>query len=139
MVLLALSKRDINPRVSGWQRKNQGHHRQFFRLSPAGATPEMGTPSGVMVGHGAVMGSDSFDGRGGLNGVIPHTVLAAHTEKSAAEVELSLRRHAAIGLLRAASYVQLINGGTPSIEPCGPTRYTEIGLEMCSLDVLAGL
>jgi putative aminopeptidase FrvX len=41
--------------------------------------------------------------------------------------------------LTDASYVQLVNGGTPSIDLCWPTRYTHTGVELCSLDDLAGL
>lgn len=108
-------------------------------LVAAGDTPEMGTPNGVMVGHGPVMGLYSFHGRGTLNGVIPHPGLVAHTEKSAAKAKLSLQRHATVGMLTDASYVQLVNGGTPSIDLCWPTRYTHTGVEMCSLDDLAGL
>jgi putative aminopeptidase len=108
-------------------------------LVAAGDTPEMGTPNGVMVGHGPVMGLYSFHGRGTLNGVIPHPGLVAHTEASAAKAKLSLQRHATVGLLTDASYVQFVNGGTPSIDLCWPTRYTHTGVEMCSLDDLAGL
>jgi len=108
-------------------------------LVPAGDTPEMGTPNGVMVGAGPVMGLYSFHGRGTLNEIIPHPGLVAHTEKSAAKAKLSLQRHATVGMLTDASYVQLVNGGTPSIDLCWPTRYTHTGVEMCSLDDLAGL
>lgn len=108
-------------------------------LVAAGDTPEMGAPNGVQVGHGPVMGLYSFHGRGTLNGVIPHPGLVAHTEKSAAKAKVSLQRHATVGLLTDASYVQLVNGGTPSIELCWPTRYTHTGVEMCSLDDLEGL
>jgi putative aminopeptidase len=108
-------------------------------LVASGDTPEMGTPNGVELGKGPVMGLYSFHGRGTLNGVIPHPGLVAHTEKSAAKAKISLQRHATVGLLTDASYVQFVNGGTPSIDLCWPTRYTHTGVEMCSLDDLAGL
>jgi putative aminopeptidase FrvX len=78
-------------------------------LVAAGDTPEMGAPNGVLVGAGPV------------------------------KAKVSLQRHATVGLLTDASYVQLVNGGTPSIDLCWPTRYTHTGVELCSLDDLAGL
>jgi putative aminopeptidase FrvX len=108
-------------------------------LVAAADTPEMGTPNGVVVGGGPVMGLYSFHGRGTLNGVIPHPALVSHTEKAAEAVNVSLQRHATVGLLTDASYVQLVNGGTPVIDLCWPTRYTHTGVEMCSLDDLQGL
>jgi putative aminopeptidase FrvX len=108
-------------------------------LVAAGDTPEMGTPNGIEVGRGPVMGLYSFHGRGTLNGVIPHPGLVDMTEKAAAKGNISLQKHATVGLLTDASYVQLVNGGTPSIDLCWPTRYTHTGVEMCSLDDLHGL
>jgi putative aminopeptidase FrvX len=108
-------------------------------LVAAGDTPEMGTPNGVRVGAGPVMGLYSFHGRGTLNGVIPHPALVAHTEASAEAAGLNLQRHATVGLLTDASYVQLVNGGTPVIDLSWPTRYTHTGTEVCSLDDLEGL
>jgi putative aminopeptidase FrvX len=108
-------------------------------LVAAADTPEMGTPNGVVVGGGPVMGLYSFHGRGTLNGVIPHPALVSHTEKAAQAANVSLQRHATVGLLTDASYVQLVNGGTPVIDLCWPTRYTHTGVEMCSLDDLQGL
>ena len=108
-------------------------------LVAAGDTPEMGTPNGVEVGKGPVMGLYSFHGRGTLNGVIPHPALVSHTEKAAKKAGVPLQRHATVGLLTDASYVQLVNAGTPVIDLCWPTRYTHTGVEMCSLDDLAGL
>jgi putative aminopeptidase FrvX len=108
-------------------------------LVAAGDTPEMGTPNGIEVGRGPVMGLYSFHGRGTLNGVIPHPGLVDMTEKAAAKGKIPLQKHATVGLLTDASYVQLVNGGTPSIDLCWPTRYTHTGVEMCSLDDLHGL
>ena len=108
-------------------------------LVAAGDTPEMGTPNGVAVGHGPVMGLYSFHGRGTLNGVIPHPGLVEMVEKSATGTKTPLQKHATVGLLTDASYVQFVNGGTPSLDLCWPTRYTHTGVEMCSLDDLEGL
>lgn len=108
-------------------------------LVAAGDTPEMGTPNGVRVGEGPVMGLYSFHGRGTLNGVIPHPGLVAHAEESARAAGLALQRHATVGILTDASYVQLVNGGTPVIDLSWPTRYTHTGVELCSLDDLEGL
>ena len=108
-------------------------------LVAAGDTPEMGAPNGVLVGEGPVMGLYSFHGRGTLNGVIPHPGLVAHTEASASAAKLNLQRHATVGILTDASYVQLVNGGTPVIDLSWPTRYTHTGIEVCSLDDLEGL
>ena len=108
-------------------------------LVAAGDTPEMGAPNGVALGKGPVMGLYSFHGRGTLNGVIPHPGLVTMVENSAATASTPLQRHATMGLLTDASYVQFVNGGTPSLDLCWPTRYTHTGIEMCSLDDLKGL
>jgi putative aminopeptidase FrvX len=108
-------------------------------LVAAGDTPEMGAPNGVEVGKGPVMGLYSFHGRGTLNGVIPHPGLVDMTEKAATAKNIALQRHATIGMLTDASYVQLVNGGIPSIDLGWPTRYTHTGVELCSLDDLAAL
>jgi putative aminopeptidase FrvX len=108
-------------------------------LVAAGDTPEMGTPNGVEVGGGPVMGLYSFHGRGTLNGVIPHPGLVKMVEETSAQHKLPLQRHATVGLLTDASYVQLVNGGTPAIDLCWPTRYTHTGVEMCSLGDLEKL
>ena len=108
-------------------------------LVAAGDTPEMGAPNGITVGDGPVMGLYSFHGRGTLNGVIPHPGLVDMVEKTANKGKIPLQKHATVGLLTDASYVQFVNGGTPSLDLCWPTRYTHTGVEMCSLDDLAGL
>ena len=108
-------------------------------LVAAGDTPEMGTPNGIEVGAGPVMGLYSFHGRGTLNGVIPHPGLVRMVDDSATRAAITTQRHATVGLLTDASYVQLVNGGTPSIDLCWPTRYTHTGVEMCSLDDLEQL
>lgn len=108
-------------------------------LVAAGDTPEMGTPNGIEVGGGPVMGLYSFHGRGTLNGVIPHPGLVQLVDGAAERGSLPLQRHATVGLLTDASYVQLVNGGTPSVDLCWPTRYTHTGVELCSLDDLEQL
>lgn len=108
-------------------------------LVASGDTPEMGTPNGIAMGEGPVMGLYSFHGRGTLNGVIPHPELVAMVEESASKRNAALQKHATVGLLTDASYVQFVNGGTPSLDLCWPTRYTHTGVEMCSLDDLEGL
>jgi putative aminopeptidase FrvX len=108
-------------------------------LVAAADTPEMGSPNGVEVGRGPVMGLYSFHGRGTLNGVIPHPGLVEMVERSAAKRKIPLQRHATVGLLTDASYVQFVNGGTPSLDLCWPTRYTHTGVELCSLDDLENL
>jgi putative aminopeptidase FrvX len=105
----------------------------------AGDTPEMGQPNAVELGKGPVMGLYSFHGRGTLNGVIPHPGLVKLVEDQAAHASLPLQKHATVGLLTDASYVQFANGGTPSLDLCWPTRYTHTGVEMCALDDLEGL
>jgi putative aminopeptidase FrvX len=85
------------------------------------------------------MGLYSFHGRGTLNGVIPHPGLVEMVEKSATGTKTPLQKHATVGLLTDASYVQFVNGGTPSLDLCWPTRYTHTGVELCSLDDLEGL
>jgi putative aminopeptidase len=108
-------------------------------LVASGDTPEMGTPNGISLGGGPVMGLYSFHGRGTLNGVIPHPGLVAMVEASATKRAALLQKHATVGLLTDASYVQFVNGGTPSLDLCWPTRYTHTGVEMCSLEDLEGL
>ena len=105
-------------------------------LVAAADTPEMDAPNGVEVGAGPVMGLFSFHGRGTLNGLIPHPGLVSQVEAAAAKAKVSLQRHATMGLLTDGSYVQLVHGGTPTIDLCWPTRYTHSGVEVCSLNDL---
>jgi putative aminopeptidase FrvX len=60
-------------------------------------------------------------------------------EESAKSQKVDLQRHATIGLLTDASYVQLVGEGVACVDVAWPTRYTHSGVEVCSLDDLEQL
>lgn len=108
-------------------------------LVAASDTPDIPGGNGVKVGHGPVVGTYTFHGRGTLNGLIPHPKMVALVESAAQSTQVTLQRHATIGLLTDASYVQLVGNGVACVDLAWPTRYTHSGVESCSIDDLEGL
>ena len=102
-------------------------------------TPDIHGGNAVEVGAGPVVGTYTFHGRGTLNGLIPHPRLLALVEEAADAQKVDLQRHATIGLLTDASYVQLVGEGIACVDVAWPTRYTHSGVEVCSLDDLEDL
>jgi len=108
-------------------------------LVAASDTPDIDSGNSVKVGSGPVVGTYTFHGRGTLNGLIPNPRLLAVIEDTAKTEKVLLQRHATIGLLTDASYVQLVGEGVACVDVAWPTRYTHSGVEVCSLDDLEGL
>ena len=108
-------------------------------LVAASDTPDIDGGNSVRVGSGPVVGTYTFHGRGTLNGLIPHPRLLSVVEDAAKAEKVALQRHATIGLLTDASYVQLVGEGVACVDVAWPTRYTHSGVELCSLDDLEGL
>ncbi len=108
-------------------------------LVAASDTPDIDGGNSVKVGSGPVVGTYTFHGRGTLNGLIPHPRLLSLIEDAAKTQKVDLQRHATIGLLTDASYVQLVGEGVACVDVAWPTRYTHSGVEVCSLDDLEGL
>lgn len=108
-------------------------------LVAASDTPDIDGGNAVLVGAGPVVGTYTFHGRGTLNGLIPHPRLLSVVEAAAKAQKIDLQRHATIGLLTDASYVQLVGKGIACVDVAWPTRYTHSGVELCSLDDLEGL
>ena len=54
-------------------------------------------------------------------------------------LKVNLQRHATIGFLTDASYVQLVGEGVACVDLAWPTRYTHSGVESCSIDDLDSL
>ena len=108
-------------------------------LVAASDTPDIPSGNGVRIGSGPVVGTYTFHGRGTLNGLIPHPKMVELVEKSAASKKIKLQRHATLGLLTDASYVQLVGKGVATVDLAWPTRYTHSGVESCSLEDLEGL
>jgi len=108
-------------------------------LVAASDTPDIEGGNSVRVGSGPVVGTYTFHGRGTLNGLIPHPRLLSVVEDAAKAENVALQRHATIGLLTDASYVQLVGEGVACVDVAWPTRYTHSGVELCSLDDLEGL
>lgn len=108
-------------------------------LVAASDTPDIDGGNAVQVGAGPVVGTYTFHGRGTLNGLIPHPRLLGVVEAAAKSQKIYLQRHATIGLLTDASYVQLVGKGIACVDVAWPTRYTHSGVELCSLDDLEGL
>jgi putative aminopeptidase FrvX len=65
--------------------------------------------------------------------------LLSLVEEAAKSQKVDLQRHATIGLLTDASYVQLVGEGVACVDVAWPTRYTHSGVEVCSLDDLEQL
>jgi len=91
------------------------------------------------VGAGPVVGTYTFHGRGTLNGLIPHPKMVELVDNAAASKKIKLQRHATLGLLTDASYVQLVGKGVATVDLAWPTRYTHSGVESCSMDDLENL
>jgi putative aminopeptidase FrvX len=108
-------------------------------LVAASDTPDIHGGNAVKVGSGPVVGTYTFHGRGTLNGLIPHPRLLSVIEDAAKSKKIALQRHATIGLLTDASYVQLVGEGIACVDVAWPTRYTHSGVEVCSLDDLEAL
>jgi putative aminopeptidase FrvX len=108
-------------------------------LVAASDTPDIAEGNGVRVGAGPVLGTYTFHGRGTLNGLIPHPKLVNVVDKSAKDSKITLQRHATMGLLTDASYVQLVGEGVACVDLALPTRYTHSGVESCSLNDLEDL
>jgi putative aminopeptidase FrvX len=104
-------------------------------LVAASDTPDIHGGNAVEVGAGTY----TFHGRGTLNGLIPHPRLLSLIEEAADAQKVELQRHATIGLLTDASYVQLVGEGIACVDVAWPTRYTHSGVEVCSLDDLEDL
>lgn len=108
-------------------------------LVAASDTPDIKEGNGVTVGKGPIVGTYTFHGRGTLNGLIPNPKLLAVVDQAAISTKINLQRHATMGLLTDASYVQLVGDGVACVDLAWPTRYTHSGIESCSLDDLAEL
>jgi len=105
----------------------------------AADTPDMRDRSEVKLGGGPAISLYSFNGRGTLNGVIPHPAIVRLFEETARAESLSLQRSAHIGALTDLSYVQLVGEGAASIDIGFPIRYSHSSLEVCDLNDLEGL
>jgi putative aminopeptidase FrvX len=105
-------------------------------LVAASDTPDIKDGNGVALGKGPIVGTYTFHGRGTLNGLIPNPKLLALVDQAAADLKINLQRHATIGLLTDASYVQLVGDGVACVDLAWPTRYTHSGVESCSIDDL---
>lgn len=105
-------------------------------LVAASDTPDIKEGNGVALGKGPIVGTYTFHGRGTLNGLIPNPKLLALVDQAAVKLKINLQRHATIGLLTDASYVQLVGEGVACVDLAWPTRYTHSGVESCSIDDL---
>jgi putative aminopeptidase FrvX len=108
-------------------------------LVAASDTPDIQGGNSVHVGAGPVVGTYTFHGRGTLNGLIPNPKLLSMVDDAAKAQKISLQRHATIGLLTDASYVQLVGDGIACVDVAWPTRYTHSGVEVSSLEDLESL
>ena len=103
-------------------------------LVAASDTPDIKDGNGVALGKGPIVGTYTFHGRGTLNGLIPNPKLLALVDQAAVNLKINLQRHATMGLLTDASYVQLVGDGVACVDLAWPTRYTHSGVESCSID-----
>lgn len=102
-------------------------------------TPDMKGVNELALDKGPIIGLYTFHGRGTLNGLIPHPKMVKIVEDSAIKLKMNLQRHASVGMLTDASYVQFVDNGIPCVDLAWPTRYTHSGIETCSLNDLENL
>lgn len=102
-------------------------------------TPDLVGRNSIVLDGGPVLGTYTFHGRGTLNGLIPHPELVRIVETSAKNQNISLQRHATVGMLTDSSYVQLVGKGIPCVDVGWPARYTHSGVETSSLNDLIAL
>jgi putative aminopeptidase FrvX len=108
-------------------------------LAVATDTPDMKNVNDLALDEGPVVGLYTFHGRGTLNGLIPHPKMVKMVEEAASKLKMKLQRHATVGMLTDASYVQFVEDGVPCIDLSWPTRYTHTGIETCSINDLENL
>jgi putative aminopeptidase FrvX len=108
-------------------------------LAVATDTPDMQGVNELALDKGPIVGLYTFHGRGTLNGLIPHPKMVKIVETSATKLKMNLQRHASVGMLTDASYVQFVDNGIPCIDLAWPTRYTHSGIETFSLNDLENL
>jgi putative aminopeptidase FrvX len=108
-------------------------------LVPATDTPDTSGHSDIQLGNGPVIGTYTFHGRGTLNGLIPSPRLVNTVDESASRAGIAVQKHATVGMLTDASYVQLVGEGVAAIDLGWPTRYTHTAVEVCELSDLEGL
>jgi putative aminopeptidase FrvX len=111
-------------------------------LSVSCDTPDLSGKSNLGIGLGPVFGTMTFHGRGTLNGLVPHPKMLELFENAANSLKIETQRHASLGMLTDASYVQLVGGGVACLDVGWATRYTHSGVEVCQisdLDELATL
>jgi putative aminopeptidase len=108
-------------------------------LVPATDAPDTQGHSDVQLGGGPIIGTYTFHGRGTLNGVLPSPRLVQTVEAAAQKSGITVQRHATVGMLTDASYVQLVGEGVATIDLGWPTRYTHTPVETCQLSDLEQL
>ena len=81
----------------------------------------------------------TFHGRGTLNGNIPHPGLVKLFRTAAKKEGIALQYSAATGILTDASYVQLVDGGIPSVDLGFAARYTHSPVETICIEDLRQL
>lgn len=107
-----------------------------------GSTKDLTTKFEDCMGKGPTVGLYSFHGRGTLNGTLAHEPLFRHAKQTAAALDLTLQRFAALGILTDSAYIQLEGAGVACLEMGFPARYTHTPVEVCDvndIDALAAL
>lgn len=96
-------------------------------------TPDLiGTAADIRLGRGPGIYLYSFHGRGTLGGLIPHPGLVRLVESVAEEEGIQYQREVVIGVVTETAWLQLENGGIPSIDLGLPCRYTHSPNEVIS-------
>jgi len=108
-------------------------------LSVSCDTPDLSGKSSLGLGLGPVLGTMTFHGRGTLNGLIPHPKMLDLFEAAAKSQNIKTQKHASLGMLTDASYVQLVGGGVACLDAGWATRYTHSGVEVCQVSDLEQL
>ena len=108
-------------------------------LSVACDTPDLFAKGSLGIGLGPVLGTMTFHGRGTLNGLIPHPKMLELFDVAATSLKIETQRHASLGILTDASYVQLVGDGVACLDVGWATRYTHSGVEVCQVSDLEDL
>ena len=121
--------------VDGSEVKTEGEMVEGASLMVVTPEGDVPCPAGIHETDGGLL--ITIDEAGTITAIEEKAAETAPEE--AVTEEVALQRHATIGLLTDASYVQLVGEGVACVDVAWPTRYTHSGVEVCSLDDLEGL
>ena len=109
----------------------QPHLAVCIDIAVATDTPDLAGKGEIALGHGPVIQTFTFHGRGSLLGLIPNPRLVEAAARIAANARIPHQFGVFRGGLTDASYLHLAGPGVPAIDIGFPVRYTHSPLETC--------